>query len=230
MTPSPDVDADGFGPQALAEILVDAPTWSVSRETFERLAAYRALLAAWSARMNLVGPQELSRFWRRHALDSLQLLALAPTARRWVDLGAGAGFPGLAIACALADQPEAHVRLIDSVAKKGAFQHAVIETLGLPASPVTARVETVRPESVDVVTARAFAPLPQLLAYATPWLARGALGLFLKGQDIEAELTEASKSWKLSSKVLASRSSPTGRILRIDGVPTALAARGRKGK
>ncbi len=230
MTPHTEPDADGYGPRDLACALPDAPPWSLSPAALARLGAYRALLADWSGRMNLVGSQELGRFWRRHALDSLQLLSLAPDALRWADLGAGAGLPGLALACALADRPGARVLLIDSVSKKGAFQRAVIAELGLPAEAVTARVEAVPPELVDVVTARAFAPLPQLIGYARPWLALGAQGLFLKGQDIEAELTEASKYWKMKYSVLESRSSPGGRILRVDGVPDAVAAGGRGGK
>jgi 16S rRNA (guanine527-N7)-methyltransferase len=229
MTPQTELDADGYGPRDLVCALCDAPHWSLSPGVLARLSAYRALLLDWSGRMNLVGPQEMGRFWRRHALDSLQLLSLAPAALRWADLGAGAGLPGLAIACALADRPGARVVLIDSVAKKGAFQRAVIAALGLPAEAITARVEAVPPEIVDVVTARAFAPLPQLIGYARPWLALGAQGLFLKGQDIEAELTAASKYWKVCCSVFESRSSSGGRILRVDGVPDAVAAGGRGG-
>jgi 16S rRNA (guanine527-N7)-methyltransferase len=164
----------------------------VSRKTRERLETHRRLLLDWSTRINLVGPATLDQFWSRHALDSLQLLPLAPKARRWLDLGAGAGFPGLVIAAALADAPEADITLVESTGKKAAFLSAVIEASGLPARVLNQRIEQVRlPTAPEVVTARALAPLPQLIEYATPYFGRGAIGLFHKGAKIDAELEAA---------------------------------------
>jgi 16S rRNA (guanine527-N7)-methyltransferase len=193
----------------------------VSRETLARLDRYVALLMEWQGRMNLVAPSTLPQVWTRHVADSLQLLPLAPDARTWVDLGAGAGFPGLAIACALADVPGTAVHLVESIGKKAAFLNAVIADLALPAVVHHERIEdfarrtTVRP---DIVTARALAPLDRLLELADPLLKSGAQALFLKGQDIEAELTQASKYWTIQASLARSATSPDGRILVVRSI------------
>jgi 16S rRNA (guanine527-N7)-methyltransferase len=181
------------------------------------LVAFRALLAEWNAAMNLVGPSALADFWPRHVLDSGQLLTLMPDALTWADLGAGAGFPGLVLAVLLKDKPGARVHLVESMAKRCRFLSAVVETLDLPASVHTARAEDLALK-VDVVTARAVAPLTRLLGYARPYLAKGATGLFLKGQDTEAELAEARKSWKFEALLTESLSRPDGRILQVKGL------------
>lgn len=192
----------------------------VSRETCERLETHYRLLAEWSARMNLVGPKELDAYWSRHALDSTQLIKLAPDAKRWVDLGSGAGFPGIVVASALADKPGAEVHLIDSTKKKADFLNTVIDAAALPARVFNMRIEDFRADQgrYDVVTARALAPLPRLIRYAKPFLDRGALGLFHKGADTDAELAAASSALKggaYRADVLESLSDPRGRILRI---------------
>jgi 16S rRNA (guanine527-N7)-methyltransferase len=190
----------------------------VSRETLTRLERYAALLLDWQSRMNLVAPSTLPHLWTRHIADSLQLLRLAPDARTWVDLGAGAGFPGLAIACALADTAGAQVHLVESIGKKAAFLNAVIAATGVPAQVHHMRIEDfikrskVRP---DVVTARALAPLDRLLELAVPLMDSGAQGLFLKGQDVEAELTQAAKCWNIEASLVPSLTSPEGRILVV---------------
>lgn len=194
--------------------------FGVSRETIERLETHRRLLAEWSERMNLVGPRELDAFWSRHVLDSAQLIKLAPDARRWVDLGAGAGFPGLVIAAMLADKPATLVHLVESTAKKVLFLRAVIEEAGLPAKVFNQRIEDFGAGEgpYQVVTARALAPLPRLMAYAKPLLDRGAIGLFHKGADLDAELTAANDALKggaYRADVLESLSDPRGRIVRI---------------
>ena len=178
------------------------------------LERFRGLLADWSQRMNLVGPSAIEAFWGRHAYDSVQLLGLAPEARRWADLGAGAGFPGLVLAVLLKGDPDAHVHLVESMAKRCRFLEAVTQELGLPATVHNVRAESLS-LTVDIVTARACAPLARLFEFAWPYLRRGATGLFLKGQDVEAELAEATRSWDFTAELLPSLSDPSGRIVRV---------------
>jgi 16S rRNA (guanine527-N7)-methyltransferase len=178
------------------------------------LEAFYAALADWNRRMNLVGPSALAEFWRRHAHDSAQLLPLEPAALRWADLGAGAGFPGLVLAILLKGRPGAQVHLIESMAKRCRFLEEVATALALPATVHHARAEDLD-ISVDVVTARACAPLVRLFGYARPYLKRGAIGLFMKGQDVVAELEAATKSWRFEAELIDSRSHTDGRIVRM---------------
>ncbi len=178
------------------------------------LDAFRAALADWNTRMNLVGPSALAEFWLRHAYDSAQLLKLEPEALRWADLGAGAGFPGLVLAILLKGRPGATVHLIESMAKRCRFLEEIVATLALPAMVHHARAEDLD-ISVDVVAARACAPLSRLFRYAQPYLRRGAIGLFLKGQDVVAELEAATTSWKFEAELIDSLSHTDGRIVRM---------------
>ncbi len=196
----------------------------VPRETCERLETHRALLEAWSKRINLIGPRELEDYWRRHALDCGQLVELAPGALRWIDMGSGAGFPGLVVACILADAPGARVTLVETNAKKVAFLREAIRETGAPAEVVEASIDDVAPLPVvyDVATARAFAPLPRIAKAAKPILDRGAVGLFLKGAEFRAEIEAAAElGWTLKVEALPSRSNASGRILRIEGATRA---------
>ena len=179
------------------------------------LDRYRDLLEEGNAVMNLIGPATLPDFWNRHAWDSAQLLPLAPHARTWADLGAGAGLPGVVLAAFLKPVANARVWLIDSQTKRCRFLQTVVDALGLPAEVVNARAET-QHITVDVVTARACAPLDRLLGYAEPYLARGAEALFLKGEQAEAELDEARRSRpRLQADLSTSLSDPRGRIVHI---------------
>lgn len=192
----------------------------VSRETIGRLGTHRRLLAEWSRRMNLVGPKELDLFWSRHALDSAQLILLAPEAKRWVDLGSGAGFPGLVVAAFLAGQADVAVHLVESTGKKAAFLRAVAEEAGLPVKVFNQRIEAFGTGEgpYDVVTARALAPLNRLMAYAKPMLDRGAQGLFHKGAELNAELAAAGnvlQGGAFQADVVESLSDPRGRIIRV---------------
>ena len=184
------------------------------------LEHFRALLAEWNQQMNLVGPSALEAFWGRHAYDSAQLLALAPDAGTWADLGAGAGFPGLVLAIMLKGKDGAHVQLVESMAKRCRFLQAVVDALRLPATIHNARAESLS-LSVDIVTARACAPTVRLLEFAWPYLSKGATGLFLKGQDVESELAEATRYWDFRAELLPSLSDPSGRILRVKGLRRA---------
>ncbi len=199
MTPRPDRDA----------FLADH---NVSRETLARLDTVVATLDDWRMRSNLIGPKEWPQIWTRHIGDSYQLLPHVPETARVVDLGSGAGFPGLVIAAA---RPAGHVTMIESVGKKCAFLRAAIEAAALPAAVHQGRVETAPALAADVVTARAFAPLDALLDYSWPWLKTGAIGVFPKGERWKEELTNAEKKWILAPQAIPSRSGGSGVILIV---------------
>jgi 16S rRNA (guanine527-N7)-methyltransferase len=167
-----------------------------------------------NAVMNLVGPDTIPDFWNRHAWDSAQLLDLAPGAQTWADLGAGAGFPGLVLAILIKDRQDTHVWLIDSLQKRCRFLQSVVDALTLSATVIWGRAEQ-QALKVDVVTARAVAPMDKLLGYAQPYLQRGAQGLFLKGEKAEVELRDATKVWQVDADLSVSRSDPRGRIVTV---------------
>lgn len=181
------------------------------------LARFQVLLAEWNAVMNLVGPATIATYWNRHAWDSAQLLQLAPEARTWADLGAGAGLPGVVLAILLKDTPGAKVHLVESMAKRCKFLRVVTDALALPVEIHNARAEDLDLK-VDVVTARACAPMVRLLGYAQPYLKRGATAWFLKGQDVASELAEAATYWKFESDQRPSRSDPRGQIVQVKGL------------
>ena len=192
----------------------------VSRETLDGFDRWRQILVETSAHTNLVARSSLDHFWERHALDSFQLMPLVSReTRRVADLGAGAGFPGIALALGFRDRGQAaRVVMVDSVGKKVAFLRKVIDDLDLDAEARSVRVETLDPaEGFDLVTARAFAPLNKLLGYTAPLLKNGAEGLFFKGRQYQDELTEARKSWTVDPEVIPSQTSD-GVILRIKEV------------
>lgn len=155
------------------------------------LITYEALLRRWQARINLVGPSTLPDLWRRHFADSIQLLSYASQASTWIDLGSGAGFPGMVIALALKGRADSIVHLVESDTRKAAFLREVSRETQARAIIHAARIEEVAPTlpQPDVVTSRALAPLPTLVALTRPWLLKGATGLFLVGQSQKAELT-----------------------------------------
>lgn len=179
-----------------AEELAD--TYNVSRESLARVRQFVDLLLTWQRRINLIGPATVESVWERHVHDSLQLLPLIPNGTTALaELGSGAGIPGLIVA--IAGGFDAH--LYDSNSKKSAFLREAIRQTGVRATVHTMRLENLRTETnlpnVQVVLARALAPLPLLLEYAEPFLKAGAIGLFHKGQDVDLELTEATKYWRL---------------------------------
>lgn len=204
----------------------------VSRETLARLARFVALLLERQPQINLIAPSTAPMLWTRHVSDSLQLLELAPEARVWADFGSGAGFPGLVIACALADVPDAQVHLVESSAKKATFLREAAQASGAPAVVHAVRVEDfvrAAPPGIGAVTARACAPLPQLFTAAYPLLITGAVGVFPKGQAVEAELTEAAKCWKIQATLAVSRTDPRGRIVVVRGLEPLAGASRREG-
>jgi 16S rRNA (guanine527-N7)-methyltransferase len=159
-----------------------------------RLEIYAKLLLKWQKTINLVSAATLAHIWTRHFADSLQVVLAVPAARLWVDLGSGAGFPGLVTAIVLKDQPGARVHLIDSDQRKCAFLREVSRETGAPTIVHNGRIEDVArqiDDPIEAVSARALAPLPQLLDYAAIFLAKGACGVFLKGQYLDDELTDS---------------------------------------
>lgn len=178
------------------------------------LGQFRALLADWNEKMNLVGPATLPDFWSRHAWDSAQLLKVEPGANSWADLGAGAGLPGVVLAILGKGRAGFHVHLVESMAKRCRFLNEVVGELGLPATVHNARAESLALK-VDVVTARACAPMTRLFGFAEPYIRRGAEGLFLKGQDVASEMEEATTYWDYEAEALPSLSDPRGRIVRV---------------
>jgi len=192
----------------------------VSRETEKRLVSFVKALLLWQRTTNLVARSTLPQLWSRHVADSLQLLALAPDAKVWVDLGSGGGFPGIPIACALAETG-GFVHLVESNSKKAAFLREAVRAADLPAQVHAVRIENFGEsfkKKADVVTARALAPLKVLCDQAFKFIGQGAIGLFPKGQDVEAELTEAAKYWNVEATKVPSRTSPEGSIVVIHGL------------
>jgi 16S rRNA (guanine527-N7)-methyltransferase len=214
--------------------------FDVSRETVARLDRFVALLMVWQRRTNLISPSTIPSLWTRHVADSLQLFQLAaahpspsltlpPEEGRevggegregavWLDLGSGGGFPGIVIACALADVPGAKIHLIESNMKKAAFLREAVRETKVPGIVHAARIEALVPVlggAADYVTARALAPLPDLLDIIAPFLKKGAKALLPKGQDLDIELTKATKHWNIEAESVPSKTSKTGRILIV---------------
>lgn len=180
----------------------------VSREMEARLDRYVALLLEWQATTNLVAPSTLPNVWTRHISDSLQLLSLAPTAKTWLDFGSGGGFPGVVLACAMTDAGGI-VHMVERNGKKAAFLREAVRVTGGSGQVHAKGIEELDIENfgdssagtVDCVTARALAPLHLLLGFAEPSVKQGARALFLKGQDVGSELTEATKYWNIEPKL-----------------------------
>lgn len=191
----------------------------VSRETESALDQFVELFLRWQRAVQLVANSTLARLWTRHIADSLQLLDLAPNAKVWADLGSGGGFPGLVAAIALKEKSGAKVHLIESDQRKAAFLREAARTLDLPAMIHVKRIEEVPSETLpglEIVTARALAPMPELLELAHPFLKDGAKGLFMKGANVDNELTDATKSWSIKSTIVPSKTDREGRIVVVE--------------
>jgi len=206
----------GFGPDELQRLT------NVSRETLSRLKVFVGLLEEWNQRHNLVSRSSLADVWRRHVFDSAQLLDFIPAkAENLIDLGSGAGFPGMVLASLLSDRRRFRAVFYEATRKKCDFLAAAAERIGVSVEVRNARIEDAPPEIFDVVTARACAPLPRLLLYAARFQGLTTRNLFLKGQNVVAELTEAYKSWKMRAERHPSRSDPSGSVLVIEGLHRA---------
>ena len=194
------------------------PLMVVSRETLERLQIYADLLIKWQKTINLVSPATLPHLWVRHIADSAQVLDCAPEARVWLDIGSGGGFPGLVTAIRLADRPDAKVHLVESDQRKCAFLREVARATGAPAEVHVGRIETILPGlniEVNAVSARALAPLAQLVDYTKKLLEKGAIGVFLKGRDVDKELTSIVKYSNLNYQLKSSKTHQDARIVIV---------------
>ena len=192
----------------------------VSHETEARLDRYVALLLQWQAKTNLISPATLPNLWTRHISDSLQLLKLAPDARIWLDFGSGGGFPGVVLACAMGDLG-GHVHLVERNAKKAAFLREALRVTQAPGSVHLADIgDNVDsfPKRVDCITARAVASLDIILGFAAPLMTGSTKALFLKGQDVDADLTDATKYWTISPRLHPSITGGQGWIVELDSI------------
>ncbi len=206
----PATDEDGFGPEDVIRLT------GVSRETLSRVRAYLEVLDQWRERINLIGPGEGRHLWRRHVLDSLQLAEqISGEDKKIADLGSGSGFPGLALACVLAERTGASMTLVEKSPRKSEFLRAAIEAVSLPATVLNQRLEDAPRETYDLIMARALAPLPKLLGYGYGWLKPSGKALLMKGRDTAAELAEARGAWDFDMSERQSLSSPEGRVLSV---------------
>jgi 16S rRNA (guanine527-N7)-methyltransferase len=191
---------------------------SVLKQAEPELAIYERMLRDWNKRINLVSASTLDEVWTRHFADSAQLHEHLPQISRWADLGSGAGFPGMVLALLLKRRPDASVSLIESDQRKAAFLRAVSRETGAPATVICGRIESELPKlegAVEGVSARALAPLQQLLGWSQGLLLKNAAGAFLKGENWRAELTGAEATDNFSLVEKASRTHPSGRIVIV---------------
>jgi 16S rRNA (guanine527-N7)-methyltransferase len=190
----------------------------IPEETLRRLEIYATLLKKWQRAANLVGKASLENLWVRHFADSLQVADAVPEARKWLDLGSGAGFPGLVTAIKYADEPGALVHLIESNRRKCAFLREVARETATPAIVHSGRIEEIVPalnETIDAVSARALAPLPELLGYAEKFLLQGATGVFPRGKRADAELSQALTASKYFIMTIDSKTDPAARLVLV---------------
>jgi 16S rRNA (guanine527-N7)-methyltransferase len=203
----------------LAEPEDFARSFSVPRETVDKLVTYVQLLKQWQKAVNLVAPSTLEQIWHRHFADSAQILPYAAESRLWVDLGSGGGFPGLVIAILLANHENRHVHLIESNGRKCAFLSEVVRKTGAPATVHAGRIEDIVRAGVigkaDVVSSRALAPLVSLLGMACGFLGENSVGLFLKGREARQEIADAGKVWRFDYECVPSQTSDDGNIVII---------------
>ncbi len=183
--------------------------FNVPRGTIDRLTRYAALLAAWQADLNLVSSSTLADVWGRHFADSAQLARLAAPGLAWLDVGAGAGFPGLVIAA----MDHGQVTLVESIGKKVRFLEAAIAELGLSARVIHARAEALAPQRADVVTARAVAPLSRLFDWTARHGHASARWIFPKGRSWKEELADAARTWDFACETVPSMTDPDARII-----------------
>jgi 16S rRNA (guanine527-N7)-methyltransferase len=189
----------------------------VSRETLERLHTYAWLLRQWNPRINLVSRATLDDLWSRHFVDSAQVFELAPdTARHWADLGSGGGFPGLVVAIIAAEKrPGLNVTLVESDKRKAVFLRTVAQRVGVDVTVIAERIESIKPLSADVLSARALAPLSTLLGFAERHMVPAGTALFLKGAGWRSEIKEALDHWRFRCEDITSTTSPDAAILKL---------------
>ena len=190
---------------------------NATEDTISMYNTWRNLLTHWNHKINLVSPSTISNFWLRHALDSHQLTTLAPSKTKTIlDMGAGAGFPGLAFAINAKQKNNGqHITLVESNGKKCNFLRAVIRELGLPATAVQARAENMPPKPYDIITARAFAPLSKLLGYSEPFWGANTMGIYPKGERWQEEVEAAKAGWRFTLDTKPSQTDENAKILLV---------------
>lgn len=202
-----------------------AARFNVSRETLEKLNDYVSLLLKWQARINIIGPSTAEQVWERHIADSLQLTPvinekLPDHSISLLDLGTGAGLPGIPLALHLAETEDSFVHLVDSNSKKVAFLREAVRITGLRAEVHCSRIEAIAPgkfaPTPNVVVSRALAALDQLAAWAQPWITSGAIGVFQKGRNVEKEVASTDRSRPLDYKVVQSRTNPESSLVIVE--------------
>lgn len=195
----------------------------VSRETEARLEAFAAHLLKWNAAINLVSRASLPELWSRHILDSAQVFQIGPAdARHWADLGSGGGFPGMIVAIMAAERsPGLRVTLVEADLRKAEFLRSAARACAVAVDVVAGRIESLAPMRADVLSARALAPLTDLLAYAERHLAPGGTALFQKGAGHAAELAAALERWRFSVQKHRSRTDRDSVILQIGDIARA---------
>ena len=194
-----------------------AEIFDVSRETMDRLDAYAALLVKWNTKINLVAKSTIPDIWHRHMADSAQLWSLAPKdVETWMDMGSGAGFPGLVIGAIASEKaPNLEITLVESDRRKSVFLQSAAREMGITVKVITKRIEQLEPQNADILSARALSPLPQLLEFAEKHLKSGGICLFPKGARVDSELTQASSCWHMAYETFPSMTDPDAVILRI---------------
>jgi len=201
------------GPESFAEAL------NVPHETILKLTRYADLLTHWQKAINLVAPSTLPELWSRHFADSAQLRSLAPDARLWLDLGSGAGFPGLVVAILQTGAPGFRMHLVESNRKKCAFLAEVVRATEAPVDIHAMRIEELAEKAQslrpDVVSARALAPLPRLLELAEPFFGEGTRGLFLKGRETQTEIEAAQAGWDFAFRRSPSSTAKDASIVEV---------------
>lgn len=189
---------------------------NVSRETMLKLDQYGQLLKKWNKAINLVAPSTIPHFWIRHVLDSAQIVSIIPdNAKTWADIGSGAGFPGLVVSCL---RPDIHVTCLESDKRKSVFLQTIIRDLGLNASVIAERIENVPPLGVDIISARALAPINALLGYADRHLTKTGHAILLKGSGYKQEIKAARQNWAFDIKAHPSKTDPEAAVLFLGDI------------
>lgn len=196
------------------------PGLNVSRETRDRLAIYQDLVEKWTPKINLIARGTLPDIWERHFVDSAQLFHLAPSdSLHWVDLGSGAGFPGLVIAILAQETGNpGKITLVESDARKAVFLRTVVRETGIQADVLNRRIEEIAPLGADVVSARALADLTTLMGYAAQHLGKDGVAIFPKGEKWRKELEDARSTWRFEQEIDTSLTQPSSVVIRVKGV------------
>ena len=192
---------------------------NVSRETLERLDVYEKLLRQWTTKLNLVAASTMDDLWVRHFLDSAQVFELAHITGHWVDLGSGGGFPGAIVAILASDaSPETNVTLVEADQRKAVFLRNVLRETGIAGRVLAKRIEEIEPLRANILSARALAPLQNLLEFCERHLAEDGCALFLKGKKADAEIAQALERWRFDCETHASKTDEDAVILKIGAI------------